>query len=81
LRRTLETALEEPGPIQLSFDELGQEDRQQLERDRQAWKARLEGLDGERERELAAISRRYARVRTLVFLFAVTVCVPGRANR
>ena len=50
-----ETALEAPGPVQLTFDELDQADRQQLERDRHAWEARLDGLGDERERELAVI--------------------------
>jgi superfamily II DNA or RNA helicase len=81
LRRTLEMALEGSGPVQLTFDELDLADRQQLERDRHAWEARLEGLDDERERELAAVSRRYEGVRELVFPFAVAVCVPDGAAR
>ena len=76
LRLTLEGALAGPGPVQLTFDELEQEERQQLERDRRAWEARLEGLDDERDRELVEIGRRYAGVRELVFPFAVAVCVP-----
>ena len=76
LRLTLESALAGPGPVQLTFDELDHEERQQLERDRHAWEARLEGLNEERDRELAEISRRYAGVRDLRFPFAVAVCVP-----
>jgi superfamily II DNA or RNA helicase len=76
LRRTLESALEGPAPVQLSFDDLDIEERQQLDRDRRAWQARLDGLDEERERELAAVARRYSGVRELVFPFAVAVCVP-----
>jgi hypothetical protein len=81
LRRTLETALAAEGPVQLSFDELDLADRQQLERDRKAWEARLDGLDEERQRELATVARRYEGVRELVFPFAVAVCVPDGAVR
>ncbi len=81
LRRTLESALEGPGPVQLALDEIDTEDRQQLDRDRRAWQARLDGLDDERDRELAAVARRYAGVRELVFPFAVAVCVPDGARR
>lgn len=81
LRRTLETALAGEGPVQLSFDEPDLADRQQLERDRKAWEARLAGLDEERQRELATVTRRYEGVRELVFPFAVAVCVPGGAAR
>jgi len=76
LQLTLWSALEGPAPVQLSFDELDQEETQQLERDRRAWQARLEGLDAERERELASVARRYEGARPLVFPFAVAVCVP-----
>lgn len=80
LRRTLETALEAPGPVQLTFDELEAADRQQVERDRHAWEARLDGLQEEQDRELAVLSRRYEGVRELVFPFAVAICVPGGAR-
>ncbi len=76
LRQRLETALAGPVQVQLTFDELAQEERQLLDRDRAAWQARLDGLDDERDRELATISRRYAGVRELVFPFAVAVCAP-----
>ena len=36
---TLQTALEGPGPVQLTFDDLEIADRQQLERDRHAWQS------------------------------------------
>jgi superfamily II DNA or RNA helicase len=76
LRLTLKSAVEGPGPVQLTFDDLDAAELQQLERDRCAWQARLEGLDDERARELAAIGHRYAGIRELVFPFAVAVCVP-----
>lgn len=81
LHITLESALEGPGPVQLTLDDLGDAERQQLERDRRAWQARLEGLEDERARELTTIRERYAGVRELVFPFAVAVCVPDGGER
>jgi superfamily II DNA or RNA helicase len=76
LRITLQTALEGPGYLQLALDELDQPELHQLERDRQAWQGRLDNLDEEKARELAAVEQRYAAVRELVFPFAVALCVP-----
>lgn len=79
LRATLDSAIDGPGMIQLTFDELAQLDQQekhQLERDRQAWRGRRDGLDEEKQRELDAIERRYDAVKELVFPFAVALCVP-----
>jgi len=77
LRATLTTALEGPGPVQLTLDQLEEPERHQLERDREAWRARRDGLDEERARELKAINHRYEAVRELVFPFAIALCVPG----
>ncbi len=76
LEVTLRRAIEGPGPIQMSFDDLTAPERQQLERDRRAWQARLDGLDEQRRRELDAVDRRFARVRSLVFPFAVVCGIP-----
>ncbi|MGH3222753.1 MAG: DISARM system SNF2-like helicase DrmD [Streptosporangiaceae bacterium] len=73
---TLRSALEGPGAVQLTFDDLDEPERHQLERDRQAWQSRLDGLEEEKTRELAAVAQRYAAVRELVFPFAVALCVP-----
>jgi superfamily II DNA or RNA helicase len=81
LRLTLQTALDGPGVVQLTFNELDEPERHQLERDRQAWQSRLDGLDEEKARELAAVQHRYAAVRELVFPFAVALCVPDPAVR
>jgi hypothetical protein len=82
LKLMLKSAVEGPGPIQLTFDDLGAVERQQLDRDRHAWQARLDGLDDEQARELAATGHRYAGIKDLVFPFAVAVCVPdGEADR
>jgi superfamily II DNA or RNA helicase len=76
LRLTLRGALEGPAALQLTFDDLDQPERHQLERDRQAWQSRLDGLEEERARELTAVEQRYAAVRELVFPFAVALCAP-----
>jgi superfamily II DNA or RNA helicase len=71
LRRTLSDAIEGAGPRQLSFADLLEPERRQLEQDREAWRARLEGLDAERERERDAVARRYRGLRPLTFPVAV----------
>jgi len=76
MRRSLTEALGEPQPQQRSFDELDQPERRQLEIDRDAWRARLDSLDNERERERALIERRYLGVRTLAFPVAVLLVTP-----
>lgn len=76
LRLTLETALAGPGSVQLTLDDFDAPELHQLERDRQAWQSRLDGLAEDKDRELASIERRYARVRELVFPFAAALCVP-----
>ena len=80
LTATLHQAINGPAARQLSFEDLDQTERQQLERDRHAWQERLEGLETERERELNAVARRFAGARNLVFPFAVSICTPERAR-
>lgn len=79
LRATLQTAVASDGSVQLSFDDLDTTERDQVMRDRQAWRTRLEGLDEEMDRELAGVSARYENVRELVFPFAVAIVVPDGA--
>jgi hypothetical protein len=76
MRRTLTEALAEPAHVQLRLDELDVPERRQLDSDRAAWRARLEGIDGERERERATVQRRYGGVRELTFPVAVLLVVP-----
>jgi len=71
LRRVLTEALAEVIPVQLSFEDLDQPERHQLEADRAAWRARLDGLDTEREHEREAVAYRYQGVRELTFPVAV----------
>jgi hypothetical protein len=76
LKATLDTALDGPAMMQLSFDELDAEDKHAYERDRDAWRARRDGLAAEKQRELDAIEARYGAVSELVFPFALALCVP-----
>ncbi len=76
LRQTLRSALEGPGHVQLRLDDLDAPERTQVERDRQAWRSRLDAIDVDRDAELTALTARFADVRELVFPFAVVLAVP-----
>ncbi len=76
MRRVLTVALAEPGAVQLRLDELDAPERDQLQRDRDAWRTRLDGLDAERDREREAVEARYGATRALTFPFAVLVVAP-----
>lgn len=52
------------------------EERAQFRRDRQTWQARLDALQVERDRELAAIDARYASRAHHVFPVALVIIVP-----
>ena len=80
LKANLDSALEGPGAVQLTFDQLDEQEKRQFERDREAWRARRDGLEEEKRRELDAIKRRYENVRELVFPFAIALCVPDGGN-
>ena len=77
MRRSLEVALGERQrlPEQMSFEDLDREERDQVERDREAWKARLDRLPEDRLAERAAVERRYRGMRTLTFPFALCLVV------
>ena len=79
LRATLQTAVASDDSVQLSFDDLNTAERDQVVRDRQAWRSRLDGLDDEMNRELAGVSARYENMRELVFPFAVAIIAPDGA--
>ncbi len=55
-----------------------QTEREQYHRDRRSWAERLDKLDAERERELAAVSARYADPQPHRFPVAVVFVVPKR---
>jgi superfamily II DNA or RNA helicase len=73
MRRTLAEALGEQAPVQLTLADLDQPERGQLDADRAAWRSRLDGLDGERDRERAVVESRYRGVRELTFPVAVVL--------
>jgi superfamily II DNA or RNA helicase len=75
MRRTLTDALADRALVQLRFDDLDQPERNQLEVDRAAWRARLNGLDVERDHERVIVERRYQGVRELTFPVAVLLVV------
>ncbi len=81
LKANLDSALDGPGAVQLTFDQLDEQDKREFERDREAWRARRDGLEEEKQRELDAIKRRYENVRELVFPFAIALCVPDGGNQ
>ncbi|WP_160051349.1 DISARM system SNF2-like helicase DrmD [Nocardiopsis sp. FR26] len=54
------------------------EEREQYRKDRMKWQERLAALDGERERELAAIAERYSRQDPHTFPVAVVFVVPRK---
>jgi len=76
LNAMLAGALHGDGVRQLSFDDLEVPERQQWDRDRAAWQARLDELPAERVRERDTVAARYAGVRELVFPFAVALVTP-----
>ncbi|MGH2927521.1 MAG: helicase-related protein, partial [Solirubrobacteraceae bacterium] len=57
LKANLDTALDGPGPVQLTLDQLDELEKHAYDRDRQAWAARRDGLAEEKQRELDAIRR------------------------
>lgn len=76
LRVTLQSALQAPQDLQLTFDDLEVPEQRQLDRDRRAWQDRLDSLESDREAELLRVRQRYEGARTLKFPFGVAVCVP-----
>ena len=77
MRRSLTEALASPETEQLSFEQLDQPERRQLEADRAAWRSRLASLDDDRARERATVERRYRDVRSLTFPVAVLLVTKG----
>lgn len=78
MHRTLSEALADPpSHYQPTLDELEEPEKEQVLVDRAAWQARLDGLDDERDRERAAVSRRYQGARELTFPVAVLLVTRG----
>lgn len=79
LQRTIEAELGEPEPEQLAL--FSADEREQLRRDVDALKRRLEAIPSDIERETDAIRRRYADPEPRLFPVAVTFLVPQEAGR
>lgn len=75
-RRTLEKALVDPAYEQLELRLSQADERAQLRRDVEGWRATLEGLDAQRAAEHQQIERRYADIQALTFPAAVVLVVP-----
>jgi hypothetical protein len=71
--------LETPQQQELRYGDLNTSERAQLYEDADAWRARLQRIPEEHERELLAIAARYETTRRLVFPAAVVLVVPGAA--
>lgn len=80
MRVTLTDALKTPAPVQLRLDQLDQTERHQVEADREAWRARLDSLDRQRDQEHFAIERRYLGARSLGFPMAVLLVARPEAS-
>ncbi|SFD72914.1 DISARM system SNF2-like helicase DrmD [Streptomyces aidingensis] len=92
LERTLRTRLGETSPADgpaspaagmtdtlFGLDDLKDPDeRRQLTEDRKRWRARLDGLEDERKRELAAIAARYRDPQDHLFPVAVVFVIPAK---
>jgi superfamily II DNA or RNA helicase len=76
-RRTLEQALVNPEHEQLHLVLSDADERAQLRRDVDAWRATLAGLDGQLADERSQIERRYAEIRPLTFPAAVVLVLPS----
>ena len=77
-RRTLEKALADPTWQQLEIQFTDLDERAQLRRDVDSWRATLESLASQRDLELEVINRRYSNIRALTFPAALVFVLPER---
>jgi superfamily II DNA or RNA helicase len=78
---SLRSALAEDQDEDALFSEIDLKDARELRQwrdDRQAWQDRLDRLDDERDRELAAVAARYHRLQDHLFPVAVIFVIPRR---
>jgi hypothetical protein len=78
LRRTIEEKLDDPNLRQLTFEGWADAEREQLERNMSALRARVLEIPGDIERETAAVKARFADPQPRMFPVAVTFLVPER---
>jgi superfamily II DNA/RNA helicase len=83
LQRLIAGKIAEPGPQQLTFGFEGWTDpeREQLERNMEALRARLREIPAEIERETAAAAARFSNLQPRLFPVAVTFLVPRRVAK
>jgi hypothetical protein len=78
LKRTIEEKLDDSGVEQMVFEGWTDPERQQLERNMNALRARVREIPDEIERESAAVKARFANPQPRMFPVAVTFLVPER---
>jgi hypothetical protein len=81
LRRTIEAKLDEPELRQMVFEGWTDPEREQLERNMDALRARVRSIPEEIARETAAIRARYHDPQPRMFPVAVTFLLPERLAR
>jgi hypothetical protein len=78
LQRTIQEKLNDPELEQLKFEDWEDEERQQLERNLTALRARVREIPDEIKRETEGIRKRFADPQPRMFPVAVTFLVPER---
>lgn len=81
LRQTIEKQLDDPELKQLVFEGWTTEERDQLDRNMNALRTRLQQIPGEIKRETQAVERRFADPQPRMFPVSVTFLVPERLAR
>jgi SMC interacting uncharacterized protein involved in chromosome segregation len=81
LRRSIQEKLNDPEVSQLTFEGWSEPEREQLDRNMDALRRRVNEIPGEIERETAAIRARFANPQPRMFPVAVTFLVPERLTR
>jgi ERCC4-related helicase len=81
LERTIKEKLDDPELQQMTFAGWEDEERQQLERNMNALRARVREIPGEIKRETAAVEARFANPQPRMFPVAVTFLVPERLQK
>jgi ERCC4-related helicase len=81
LERTIRDKLDDPELKQMTFEGWADDERQQLERNMTALRARVREIPGEIEKETKAIKRRFADPQPRMFPVSVTFLVPEKLAR
>jgi SMC interacting uncharacterized protein involved in chromosome segregation len=81
LRRLIAEKVDDPGLKQMTFEGWGDPEREQLERNMDALRARLREIPAEIDRETAAAAARFSNLQPRLFPVAVTFLIPRRLAR